>query len=485
MRILFLSAEVAPYAKVGGLADVAASLPKELRQRGHDVRIVMPAYQMVCRDPRWGSRLVRPQFPVRMNAKTTMLADLYEFEHDDRHVWMIDGDDYFDRIERSQDVYTPSVDAYLFYTMAALQACVVSDWIPDVVHANDWHTGFAPVLMRERFSEFGATGSCYTIHNLAYQGEFGKEVLETVGLPERLWTMDALETWGKVNFIKSGCVFADQVNTVSPTYAREIQTRGFGCNLHGLMRHLDEEGRLRGILNGIDEQRHDPATDPELPAHFSVADPAGKASCRAELIKELRLDIDETTPVMGVVSRLSDQKGFDLIVHGAAGYLSLGTALVVLGTGDPWAANELRRLEERYPGKVRFVEAYNAELAQRIYGGSDMFLMPSAFEPCGLGQMFAMRYGTIPVVRKTGGLADTVFENENGFVFDEKNLGEFVAAIARAVMAFRDPSRWQGIVRRAMEGDYSWAKSAVEYEKLYEDAVAVRKLRVESTPRQA
>ncbi len=478
MRLLFLSVEVEPFAKVGGLADVIGSLPRALLELGHDVRVVMPAYGMVVRDPRWGAELVRAQFPVAVNPKTTVLADLYRVEHEGVTLWLIDGDDFFGGVERSQDVYTPGRDAYLFFSLAALTACDLMDWRPDVVHAHDWHTGFAPVFVRERMRGWDAVGTCFTIHNLAYQGEFAKDTLAAAGLPERLWNAHQLETWGGVNFLKSGCVFADQVNTVSPNYAEEIQTEEFGCRQWGLMRFLAGEGRLRGILNGIHTENHDPATDPRLPAHFTGEDLGGKGRCRQALVTEAGLETGPDTMVMGVVSRLSDQKGFDLIVAGCDGMLSLDTALVVLGTGDPWAARELRRLETKHPGRVRLFEKYDADLAQRIYGGSDAFLMPSSFEPCGLGQMFAMRYGTVPVVRRTGGLADTVFEGRNGFVLESRNVGDLVAAVARAVMAFRDRPRWTQLVQAGMRGDYSWRHRAPEYVAMYRDAVEGRRLHV-------
>jgi starch synthase len=475
MRVLFLSVEVEPLAKVGGLADVIGSLPKALAGLGHDPRIVMPAYGMVLSDTKRDVRAVRKQFPVVLNPKTTLLADLYETEVDGIQVWLIDGDEFFSGVSKSQEVYTPGRDAYLFFSLAALVACELEGWLPDVVHSHDWHTGFAPVYVRERMPGWESVATCHTIHNLAYQGEFGKDTLAAAGLPERLWNPSQLEFFGGVNFLKSACAFADKVNTVSPTYAQEIQTEEYGCGLWGTMRHLAQEGRLCGILNGIDTVHHDPATDPRLPFHFTANDLSGKANCRQALCAEAGLDASPSTLVMGVVSRLSDQKGFDLIIQAAEAMLTLDTALVVLGTGDPWAAGELRRLEAKHPTRVRLFERYDAPLAQRIYGGADAFLMPSSFEPCGLGQMFAMRYGTVPIVRNTGGLADTVFEGENGFVLQGRSSAELTAAVARAVMAFRDSDQWTALVRNGMTADHSWHDRAPLYVRMYEEAVRQRR----------
>ena len=310
MRILFASAEVAPFAKVGGLADVAGSLPLALQARGHEVKVVMPAYQMIL--DRWSPQR-SVDFEVRMNPYWTARATLHEVHAEGLTLWLIEGCGFFSGIGRSEEVYTPGRDAYLFFAQAALEACLATEWTPDIVHAHDWHMGFLPVLMREtRGGRWEGVASCITIHNLAYQGEFGPDTLEVAGLPKSLYNMHALETYGAVNFLKSGCVYADQVNTVSPNYAQEIQTGEYGCRLDGLMGYLYDQGRLRGILNGINVHHHNPATDPDLPVNFSVDDLSGKAASRTQLMEELGLDPDTNAPLLGVVSRLSNQKGFDL-----------------------------------------------------------------------------------------------------------------------------------------------------------------------------
>ncbi|MBS1724212.1 MAG: glycogen synthase [Armatimonadetes bacterium] len=474
MKVLFASAEVEPFAKVGGLADVAGSLPKALCKLGPDVKTVMPAYDMVVRSSEWAPKAILEQFPVRMNEQWTVLADLYEFDYEGHVVWLVGGNGFFSEVRQSSEVYSPGRDAYLFFAKAVLEACRLMKWTPDVVHAHDWHMGFLPVFLRES-TPWSTTASIFTIHNLAYQGEFGPETIEAAGLPWSTFNMYQLETWGGVNFLKSGCAFADRVNTVSPSYAHEITTPEYGCRLEGLMSYLASQGRLSGILNGIDTDHHNPATDPQLARHYSVADSSGKAMCRVKLCEELGVEPAPGLPLVGVVSRLSEQKGFDLILKAAPKMLARGAALIVQALGDPGMAVELRKLQSSQPGRFRFVEEFNAPLAQRVYAGCDLFLMPSAFEPCGLGQMFAMRYGTVPLVRKTGGLGDTVFEGKNGFVFEDRTSEAFENCLWRAVETYKDKRAWQALVKEGMSEDLSWSRSAKTYASLYEAAALERK----------
>jgi len=472
MKVMFVSAEVSPLAKVGGLADVAGSLPKALRALGHDVRIVMPAYQMVLDDPQWGAKRIRQGVPVKINSKWQKAMDVYEVNLGGVPVYMIGTDEWFTESNRSEALYLPGGDHYLFFSVAALKLPKALGWRPDVVHCNDWHTGFVPVLMRERDPfEWAQTASVFSIHNLAYQGEFDIDVLDRLDLPRCLYNPNQLETFGTVNFLKAGMVFADQVNTVSPRYALEIQTPQYGCRLEGLMRYLDEQDRLTGVLNGIDQEMFNPATDPDLPAHFSIDDLAGKKICRTKLFEELELPEIPDTPVMGVVSRISTQKGMDLIIAAAEAVLPRAQ-LIVLGAGDPVIADAFHLLKRHFKDRVAFHEGFHLSLAPRIYAGCDMFLMPSAFEPCGLGQMIAMRYGTVPIVRFTGGLADTVADEENGFVFYEKTGSAFAMAVNRAIDAFHRPDDWSALVHACMAADHSWSISAHEYEKIYERALA-------------
>lgn len=477
MKIAFASNEVAPFAKVGGLADVAGSLPKALVEMGHDVRLLMPAYQMVLDStqptPLFGGAAVE----VKCGPNWTEEAYFWETKLGDVTVWLVGSDHFFRDTISSQTVYLPGAEQHLFFARALMALCEKADWIPDVVHANDWHTGFVPVFIRESGgTTWARTASVFTIHNLAYQGEFGPELLAECGLPWSLFNYEQLETYGAVNFLKSGCVFADQVNTVSPRYAEEIQTPEFGCRLEGLMKHLAFQQRLSGIVNGIDQHEFNPEIDPHITAHFSASDPGKKAVCRAELRKELGLDDRPGVPLFGVVSRLSSQKGLDLIVEVADAMMGLPAQLVVQGLGDTWIAEKLRHLEVKYPHQVRFVERFDAPLAQRVYAGCDGFLMPSAFEPCGLGQLIAMRYGTVPVVRYTGGLANTVTDGHNGFVFADLQPDAFLACVQRATAAFNQPDHWAELMLNAMNNDSSWTTSAGEYVALYQRAVDSRRL---------
>lgn len=469
MKILFVSAEVAPFAKVGGLADVAGSLPKALRKLGHDVRIVTPFYGMVRDDPRWRIETVAPKVPISINGGWSTTASIAEGELDGVPIYFIGHPRFFAHASESRDIYTPGIEQYLFFSVAALSMSEALGWKPDVIHCNDWHTGMIPVLLRERFAAEGASiGSVFSIHNLAYQGEFGVEILDALALPRSLFVPEKLETWGGVNFLKSGCVYSDRVTTVSPTYAKEIQTAEYGHTLHGLMSHLAAEGRLSGILNGIDEHEFNPAHDPNLPFHYSAGYMNGKAKNRAHLLQQVGLTHREGAPLVGMVTRLSVQKGLDLLISAAPDLFSLGFQFVVQGLGDPAIAAGLRELEKAFPDSLRFVERFDEDLARNIYAGSDLFAMPSLFEPCGLGQMIAMRYGSIPVVRATGGLADTVTEGQNGFVFSAVRPSALVDAMSRAKTVFERPAEWASLVRRAMAEDHGWAAGARRYVELYE-----------------
>jgi starch synthase len=485
LKILFVSAEVSPFAKVGGLADVAGSLPKALRALGHDVRVLMPSYKMVEDD--LGSRNAdrgpdgtelkrRTEFDVEINSSWVKQAYLNETNLGGVPVYMVGTDEWFSKTVSSETIYQPGADAYLFLAAAAMKVPEVLDWKPDVVHANDWHTGFIPVLMRERMRwDWDSIASVFTIHNLAYQGEFGFDVLDKLSLPHYLFNMDQLEFYGSINFLKSGCVFSDQINTVSPTYAQEIQTPEYGCHMEGLMMHLARQKRLAGILNGIDDTVFNPSLDPHIASHFNADNLEGKALCKASLLQDLKMDPIAGAPLLGTVTRLSDQKGMNLLLDAAKKIFEMPCQMVVQGLGDPWLIDSFTALQKKYPKHFRFVSAFDVALAQQIYAGCDAFLMPSMFEPCGLGQMIAMQYGTLPVVRATGGLADTVHEGTNGFTFTEKTSKALAQAVQRAHAASGVPEEWSRFQQAAMRGDYSWAKSAREYVALYERAIEARK----------
>jgi starch synthase len=475
LNILFVSAEVSPFAKVGGLADVAGSLPKELAKLGHRVTVAMPAYRMVLDDARWQFTPVLNDLAVQVGPDWTVQANIYSLTLDGVQYLLIGGAGHFENAKDSESIYTQGIDSYLFFSQAVLTGAEALKLNPDVVHCNDWHTGFIPVLMREKKAhKWVSTASVFTIHNLAYQGEFEPEILDRLGLPQKLFNAEQVEAWGRLNFLKAGCVFSDQVNTVSPAYAVEIQTPRYGCGLDGLMLHLARQNRLSGILNGIDQEVFDPGTDTAIPARFDSHDLSGKITCKARLQSELDFPVRPGIPLMAMVTRLGAQKGLDLVLEIIPQLVSLPAQLVVQGLGDPSIAEELRRLATRYPDSVKFIEEFNPALAQRIYAGSDMFLMPSAFEPCGLGQMIAMRYGTVPIVRMTGGLGDTVNEGREGFVFTECTASDLWNAIERAHLEYGNLADWGHFINACMAADHSWTISAQEYENLYRDASDAR-----------
>jgi len=490
MRILFAAAEMAPLAKVGGLADVAGALPKALNARGHDVRVIMPAYPMILNNPNWHAEPLL-ELTVPIHAHWQERATLYQIPLPQLTVYLI-GSPWFDGATESTRLYHAEPRAYIFFcrAVAAFIERYAEHWRPQIVHCNDWHTGLIPVYLRALpHPLFETIATVFTIHNLAYQGVFEAELFWQTGLPDHLFAVDGLEFYGKFSFMKGGLLFSDQVNTVSPTYAREIQTPEYGERLEELLRTLAEQRRLSGILNGIDYEEWNPESDPHIPAHYSADDLAGKHVCKHALQETCGWHPDPQRAVIGLVSRLTDQKGLDLIKAISAKILQLPVQLVLLGTGDPDYERFFRLLHKRHRSKVHATIGFDNVWAHQIYAGADMFLMPSRFEPCGLGQLISLRYGTIPIVRHTGGLADTITDYDltsgagNGFAFRDYKPAALYEAIERAVNLFADKARWQALVQYAMRQDWSWRRSAQEYEALYIRAlqgVASREWRVAS-----
>ncbi len=474
MRVLYVSAEVAPFAKVGGLADVAAGLPKAIKALGHDCRVILPFYQLIADNPRWKTTVLLESFDVHLNQDWTKKASLHQLDFEGMTYYFVGTDEWFTESKDSGSMYQPGGEVHAFFSAAVLRAMELIRWFPDIVHANDWHTGFVPVLLKEKgSSDWDQTASVYSIHNMAYQGEFGCEALDWLDLSQDLYNFEQVEAWGQVNFMKAGMSFADVVNTVSPSYSLEIQTEEYGCGLHGLNRFLAENDRLFGVLNGLDYDVWNPKTDSRITSNFSSTQLDGKVACRESLMAQLGFTPIEGAPLIGMISRISTQKGFDLLVTGAHELFDLPIQMVVQGLGDPQIIDGLRHLESNYPNQFRFLNAFDEELAQQIYSGSDAFLMPSAFEPCGLGQLIAMRYGTLPIVRATGGLRDTVKEGVNGFVFENRSRREFIEAVTRAHTAFGTPE-WGVMVSNAMTADFGWASSANRYVELYDEAAKRR-----------
>lgn len=473
MNVLLLAAEVAPYAKVGGLADVAGALPKALSRLGHDVRVVMPRYRQIDA-AKWQLHASLDPFDMRIGGETFAVS-VFQGDLDGSPIYFVDVDGMF--AERAA-VYGEGDDGRRFLTFcaAALQLPERLGWKPEIVHANDWHTAIVPFLLKRHYAApfLTDTASMFTIHNLAYQGVVERAAL---GGAAALLPDDVLDAW--VNIMAIGLRGADVLTTVSPTYAREILTPEYGAGLEWLLQARQD--RLFGVLNGIDVEVFDPARDHALPVNYDVENPMGKAECKRALQQEAGFAPDPRTPLLGMVGRLVDQKGFDLFAA-AIEPLLLETALqvVILGTGEPHYHALLERIQEQYPGRVRAWLTFDAVLAERIYAGADLFLMPSRFEPCGLGQMIAMRYGTVPVVRGTGGLVDTVEEGpaeapRTGFVFWPYDAGALQDAIRRALAAYEREDEWVRLVRNDMQVDNSWARSAVAYTELYRLAIDSRR----------
>lgn len=482
LNILIMSAEMVPFAKTGGLADVVGALPKALKALGHDVRVAMPHYGRIDRD-RFHLQEVLGPYSTPMDTHTEearLLQTSVESSAGEVPVYMVDNNHYYDR--DGIYMYEDDADRFIFFCRAALEGMRRLGWRPDVIHCHDWHTAIVPNWLKTIYKDdpfYGSTACVYTIHNLAYQGIFGYRVLEIAGVAEYGFLVhpDTPHLNEAVGLMGRGIYYADIINTVSETYASEILQPEYGEGLDPILR--DRRDRLYGVLNGIDTTMNDPETDLYIAAHYSTADLSGKVECKLDLQREAGLPLNRSTPVIGSISRLADQKGFDLIDEIIEPLLrNHDVQFVVLGTGDQRYHDRFNEMHARFPQQVQAFLTFNAAIAQKIYAGADMFLMPSRFEPCGLGQMIALRYGTIPIVRETGGLADTVRNFDpmtgegNGFSFRAYDSMALYAAIVRAMENYRYRNTWQQLMLRAMSADHSWTASARRYVDLYRRAIA-------------
>lgn len=473
MKVLFVSSEVAPFSKTGGLGDVAGALPAALAALGHDVKVVTPRYAGV-RDSRLTptGQSLTVRFPFGEVGGPILSVRLSER----LEVLFLENAHFFERGGLYGDMWGEFGDnhrRFAYLTVGALQAAQRLQFVPDVVHFNDWQTGLGPVALRRGFqgTAVGRARSVFTIHNLAYQGQFGKDVMGDLGLPWDLFTAQGgLEFYDSVNFLKGALVFADALTTVSPTYAREIQTPEQGFGLDGLLR--SRQHLLTGILNGIDTHEWDPRTDAYLPARYGRHALSGKAVCKRELLGRFGLP-DDGAPVFGIVSRLAWQKGIDLLLEAMPAALQADIRFVAVGNGEGGYEEGLRQLQARFPKQVGTFIGFDAGLSHLVEAGADFFLMPSRYEPCGLNQMYSLRYGTVPIVRATGGLADTVEGGleGNGLLFEAFHPAALLAALRRALALYADPPRLEAFRRRGMEKDFSWEASARKYESLYSTLV--------------
>jgi starch synthase len=500
MNVLLAASEVVGFAKTGGLADVAGSLPRALERRGHECTIILPLYRGVCTGKIPLER-TEHQFEIPIGSRRVP-GRLWRATLPEAHVpvYLVEQPDYFERDDPAQGRgiyqftlaggqkcdYPDNCERYAFFSRAVLESLRLLDYWPDVLHNNDWQTGLVPVYLNERYRRQGAPAlrahysrlrTIFTIHNIAYQGVFRSDHFPLLGLDWRLFNYLQLEFYGQLNLLKGGIVFSDLITTVSPRYAQEIQTPYFGYGLEGVL--IERRDRLFGIVNGVNYREWDPATDRHLAANYDADTVAQrKPLCKAALQRRFGLAEEPRTPLLAMVSRLVEQKGVDLVGQAAGALLRQQTQLVVLGEGDPVYHHLLLDLRARYPDRVGLTLAFNEPLAHQIEAGADIFLMPSLYEPSGLNQLYSVKYGTVPVVRATGGLADTIRHatpeavaagTATGFTFIAHTAAALRETVEQALELYRGrPDAWLRLMQTGMRQDWSWDRSAAEYERLYE-----------------
>ena len=488
LKILLAASEIVPFAKTGGLADVAGSLPKALADLGHDVRAIMPLYRGIVPEDA-APDIVERAIPIIIEGVEYCGALRRGcYPGTDIPVYFVDFRKFFERegiYQSGPKGFADNLERFSFFSRFALESLRRLDWRPDIIHCNDWQTALMCAHLKTTLSDdpfFASVATVFTIHNLAFQGLCPSEQFPLTGLDEKQFDTNGLEFHGQVNLMKAGLIFADIINAVSEQYSREIQTPEFGCGLEGLLASRGDD--LYGVLNGIDYDVWNPATDSLIPANYSPDDLSGKETCKRDL--QARSNLPQiNAPLFGTISRLADQKGFDLLKEIAADFLAEDVQFVLLGTGEPEYHEFFESLAAGFPEKVAVNLTFDNTLAHQIEAGADIFLMPSRFEPCGLNQLYSLKYGTLPLVRKTGGLADTIVDADapagpdrspNGFVFDRYDSGALLATIKRAIALYRDRDAWHKLQRTGMEQDFSWARSARRYTTLYEKAIAKRRV---------
>jgi starch synthase len=479
MRILFVASEALPYAKTGGLADVIEALPRALVKLGHEVAVFLPRYRGVK-----ASSVALPSMTIPQGTRLRFPAIDNGGLHRGVRYYFLDDPFYFDRDGYYGDKnheYPDNAERFTEFSRAAIELAK-QIWLPDLIHCHDWQTAMVPVLLRSSYADDPLVRDIpvvFTIHNVGYHGVFPKEAMERAGIPAGAFHPGGIEFFGNVNFLKGGLIYSDYLTTVSRKYAQEIQTSEFGFGLEGVIRTRND--RLVGILNGVDYSAWSPDRDTLIPMKYSAKNLAGKRVCKEALLTEFNLLKDNLNrPVLGIVSRFADQKGFDLIAQVARELMQEDVLLAVLGSGERKYEEMFRALASDFPGRTGAVIAYDNRLAHLVEAGSDIFLMPSRYEPCGLNQIYSLRYGTVPVVRATGGLDDTIepFDLQNGtgtgFKFWEYTGGALLHQIRQALHHYSDDGVWKRIQLNGMAKDFSWNTSAAEYAKLYEAAHAAR-----------
>ena len=474
MKILFVASEGVPYSKTGGLADVVGALSAALVEAGHQVAVLLPKYRGTKTQT-----ITIPSLTIPIGDELRFPSIVEGAAVGGVRFYFLDDPDYFDRAqlygEKGSD-YHDNPERFCEFSRAAIEF-TKRVWMPDVIHCHDWQTALVPVLLRTQYARDPALrqmGVVLTIHNLGYQGLFAHSTLARIGLPETLFHVDALEFFGKVNFLKGGLVYSDRLTTVSKKYAAEIQTKEYGYGLEGLIRMRAD--RLTGILNGVDYSEWSPEADKLIVANYSAHNLDGKRACKKDLLGLFNLPVENMTrPLIGIVSRFVDQKGFDIFAVAAAELMQENLALVALGSGDPQYEKLFVALAQKFPSKVGAKIAYDNTLAHKIEAGADMFLMPSRYEPCGLNQIYSLRYGTVPIVRATGGLDDTIVQYNSksgdgtGFKFDAYTGRALLECVRTAIRVHRDPAAWHAIQSAGMAKDFSWKTSAGAYVTVYEE----------------
>lgn len=476
LKIIIAASEVVPFAKTGGLADVAGALPKELEKLGHEVCVILPYYRM-AKKAKVTIDDTGEDIIVEVGDKLIVARIFKSTIGEKVKVYLIGNDAYYDRPElyrTPEGDYPDNAERFIFYSKAVLEIAKKFNFRPDVIHCNDWQSGLVPVLLKVKEHDnpfFAQTSTLFTIHNLAYQGLFWHLDMPLTNLPWDVFSPDGIEFYGKINLMKAGIVFSDLINTVSKKYSKEIQTPEFGCGLEGILQKRAKD--LYGIVNGVDYDEWNPETDPFIKCKYSVTDLRGKQMCREDVLKEFGLKERKNAPVIGIISRLADQKGFDLIAEKIDDIMKLDVFLVLLGTGEEKYHTLFQTIAKKYPGKAGIKIAFNNVIAHKIEAGSDFFLMPSRYEPCGLNQLYSLKYGTIPIVRATGGLDDTIKNYDaktgkgNGFSFKSYSSKSMFLKIKEAIDVYHSREDWNKLTKNSMSMDYSWMRSAKEYEQLY------------------
>ncbi len=481
IKTLLVSSEVAPFSKTGGLADVSGSLPGALKNLGCDIRVTTPLYKMV-RESGYTAEKTLKGFKVKVG-KGFKRGDVSESVLNGQvKTYLIEKDQYYNRkylYGTSRGDYSDNATRFIFFSLMVFELCKAIGFKPDVIHCNDWQSGLIPAYLRTVYRNdpfFKHTAVLFTIHNLAYQGNFPEEELTLTGLPPEAFTPEGIEFWGKVSFLKAGIVYSEVINTVSQAYSREIQTPEYGCGMEGILAYRKDD--LFGIINGVDYEIWSPEKDTFIAANYSKDNLSGKIKCKADLISQFGLPESlNNRPLLGMISRLADQKGFDLLAEVVEDLMNLDVGFILLGTGEQKYHELFSDIAKKYPQKAGIRLSYNNALAHKIEAGCDMFLMPSRYEPCGLNQIYSLKYGTIPVVRATGGLDDTIedytlsSEVGNGFKFTDYSPHEFLDKIKEALKVYENKDAWLKLVRKVMSLDFSWENSARQYTDLYQRAM--------------